>query len=964
MRLQKFILSLLSIVLFANVGRSQVITTIPQFATENDSIVVIFDATAGDGGLAGYTGDIYAHTGVLTDQSGSTGWRYVIADWGVNLPKAKLTNLGPDRWQLTIGKVHEYYGVPQNQKIYQLAFVFRNSDGSRTGRDANGADIFLPLFESGLSLVFIEPEISIPFGDPARTPLFINNKDTLKLRTTAAAVGTKLASLRLFGDKQILAEAPSDTLAYDFIGAALDAGMHQFSLVAHDTAGLADSTAFLVMVNPAPRSLRYPSGTVDGINVNDNSSVTLSLFAPKKEFVYVLGDFNDWKVDTTYFMNRYIVSPDSVRFWLTIDGLDASTEYAYQYLVDGTLRTADPYTEKILDPWNDQYIPAKTYPNLKPYPHGKTAEIVSTFQIEQDEYQWDTENLFLRLPQEDLVIYELLVRDFVGARNYQTLIDTLDYLSKLGVNAIELMPVNEFEGNDSWGYNPMYYFAPDKYYGTKNDLKRFIDACHQRGMAVILDMVLNHSTGQSPFVRLYANGNYGPPSADNPWFNTSSPNPVFSFFEDMDHESEATQIFTDRVNAFWLQEYRIDGYRFDFTKGMTNTPGDGGGYDGARIAILKRMADQIRTVDPYAYIILEHFADNREEIELSDYGMLLWGNSNYNYNEATMGYHDGGKSDFSWGYYGTRGWRQPNLVTYMESHDEERLMFKNLQYGNGAGSYSVKTLDTALDRIQLAASFFLTLPGPKMIWQFGELGYDISIDNPCRVCQKPILWNYYQVPTRNKLYRTFQALLKLRRENEVFRSAGTEVDLWLNHPGGLKRIRLNHPSTQVSIIGNFGVAAANISAEFYNRGNWFEFFSGDSISVTDPGMVFNLGPGEFRIFTNKRLERPDSDLITAVEELASELPDAFHLHQNYPNPFNPSTVIKYQLPLNSHVKIAIYDLMGRRVRELLAKEMPAGQHSIAWDGRDDYGRELASGIFMARMQTGQFVETRKLVKVK
>ncbi|MCA9743731.1 alpha-amylase, partial [candidate division KSB1 bacterium] len=180
MRLQKFILSLLSIVLFANVGRSQVITTIPQFATENDSIVVIFDATAGDGGLAGYTGDIYAHTGVLTDQSGSTGWRYVIADWGVNLPKAKLTNLGPDRWQLTIGKVHEYYGVPQNEKIYQLAFVFRNSDGSRTGRDANGADIFLPLFESGLSLVFIEPEISIPFGDPARTPLFINNKDTLK----------------------------------------------------------------------------------------------------------------------------------------------------------------------------------------------------------------------------------------------------------------------------------------------------------------------------------------------------------------------------------------------------------------------------------------------------------------------------------------------------------------------------------------------------------------------------------------------------------------------------------------------------------------------------------------------------------------------------------------------------------------------------------------------------------------
>jgi len=119
-----------------------------------------------------------------------------------------------------------------------------------------------------------------------------------------------------------------------------------------------------------------------------------------------------------------------------------------------------------------------------------------------------------------------------------------------------------------------------------------------------------------------------------------------------------------------------------------------------------------------------HFADDSEEQVLANYGMLLWGNSNYNYNEATMGYHENGKSDFSWGYYGKRSWSQPHLVTYMESHDEERLMFKNLQYGNGAGAYSVKDPATALNRIKLAGAFFLTLPGPKMLWQFGELGYD------------------------------------------------------------------------------------------------------------------------------------------------------------------------------------------------------------------------------------------------
>ena len=106
-------------------------------------------------------------------------------------------------------------------------------------------------------------------------------------------------------------------------------------------------------------------------------------------------------------------------------------------------------------------------------------------------------------------------------------------------------------------------------------------------------------------------------------------------------------------------------------------------------------------------MILEHFAENSEEIAFSNANFLLWGNLNFNYNEATMGYHEDGKSDFSWISYKKRGWQDPHLVGYMESHDEERLMFKNLSFGNTFGSYSVKNLNTALERISLAASFFL-----------------------------------------------------------------------------------------------------------------------------------------------------------------------------------------------------------------------------------------------------------------
>ena len=81
------------------------------------------------------------------------------------------------------------------------------------------------------------------------------------------------------------------------------------------------------------------------------------------------------------------------------------------------------------------------------------------------------------------------IKCFIGKHDFATLTDTLDYLQKLGINAIELMPFNEFEGNESWGYNTLFYFAPDKYYGPKDNIRKFVDECHRRGMVVIMDMV-------------------------------------------------------------------------------------------------------------------------------------------------------------------------------------------------------------------------------------------------------------------------------------------------------------------------------------------------------------------------------------------------------------------------------------------------------------------------------------------
>ena len=156
------------------------------------------------------------------------------------------------------------------------------------------------------------------------------------------------------------------------------------------------------------------------------------------------------------------------------------------------------------------------------YPVGQTTGIVSLYETAKSVYNW-TNTTFNAPPQEELLIYELLIRDFVTTRNYQTLIDTLDYIERLGVNAIELMPNSEFEGNLSWGYNPSFHMALDKYYGTPDKFREFVDSCHSRGIAVIMDQVFNHAFGQNPIAQMWWDSNNNRPAANNPYMNQNCP---------------------------------------------------------------------------------------------------------------------------------------------------------------------------------------------------------------------------------------------------------------------------------------------------------------------------------------------------------------------------------------------------------------------------------------------------------
>jgi len=936
-----------------HVSFGQIITWSPPFPMDQDSITVIFDATQGNQGLMGYTGDVYAHTGVLTNLSTSgSNWRYVKTNWGQNTPETKLERIGTDLYRFEIKpSARSFYNVPVSEQITHVCFVFRSGvpvgGNFLEGKTESGGDIFLPMFGVGLNVAIISPDASF------LNPIFAETGDTI----TVEAISSHSDGLALIINDSLVTQTNDSTLIYDII--VNQQGKFWVKAEAYNNnLGQVKADSFYYVVNSSVQTATLPSGVKNGINYINNNTVTLVLYAPLKNFVYVIGDFTNWEVEPAFYMKK---TPNDSLWWITFSGLTPQQEYGFQYYVDGEIRIADPYSEKVLDPWNDQFISGTTYPNLKPYPAGKTAEPVSVFQTNQTPYNWNITD-FQRPAKTDLVIYELLIRDFLATHDYKTLIDTLGYLKNLGINAIELMPIMEFEGNESWGYNPSFHLAVDKYYGPKDDLKRFIDSAHANGIAIILDMVLNHAYGQSPLVRLYWDAANNRPAANNPWFNVSSPNTAFSFGNDFNHESQATKDFVDRVNRFWIEEYKFDGFRFDFTKGFTNTPGDGSGYDAARIEILERMADSIWEFDSTAYVILEHFAPNNEETILANYGMMLWGNHNCNYNQATMGYQSGpcGNWDFSGISYKNRGWVKPHLVGYMESHDEERLMFKNLQYGNSSGNYNIKNLSTALERIKLGAAFYFLIPGPKMIWQFGELGYDVSIDDPCRVCNKPIRWEYFSQIPRLNVYKVFSHLINLKKNYPAFQS----TDFSILASANVKRIGITDSTMNVIIIGNFDVISSSIIPNFQSTGWWYDYFTGDSINVSNTTENITLQPGEFRIYTSVKLPTPEPYLVNDVEKTDDVVVTDFLLEQNYPNPFNPTTNIEFRIANSGFVSIKVYDILGREVKDLVNEELSDGIYKIDWNGDNEFGEKVSSGIYFYRLETGSFVNSRKMILMK
>jgi len=262
--------------------------------------------------------------------------------------------------------------------------------------------------------------------------------------------------------------------------------------------------------------------------------------------------------------------------------------------------------------------------------------------------------------------------------------------------------------------------------------------------------------------------------------------------------------------------------------------------------------------------------------------------------------------------------------------------------------------------METAAAFNIPLPGPKMIWQFGELGYDYSINHcpdgtvniNCRTSNKPIRWDYYDVAERQRLYKVYAALNKLKTENDAFSSTNYNWDV----AGFGKRLIIQHNTMDVVVIGNFSVTPIEMIPGFTQTGTWYDYFAGESIVENNLNNAFQLQPGEYRIYTTVELETPD--VSVGLEEITFE---GGSFLGTYPNPFTDFTQISYRLDSPQRTTVRVLDIQGRVVAELFSGQQTTGNHMITWSANADSRTNLSNGIYMIQLITDSGVATSKVV---
>ncbi len=451
-----------------------------------------------------------------------------------------------------------------------------------------------------------------------------------------------------------------------------------------------------------------------GASPNENG-VYFRVWAPNAENVSVVGEFNDWKVDANELFT------EDGQYWSThVENLKAGTEYKYAIKTKSgeILYRNDPRAILLTNSSGNSIV-------------------------YEDKFDWEDDQFQLP-PMNELIIYEMHIGTFHAKTNgqpgdFHTAIEKIDHLVNIGINCVEIMPVNEFAGDYSWGYNPAHPFAIESAYGGPDAFKAFVKACHQKGIGVILDVVYNH---------------FGPSDMDLWQFDGWSENGKggIYFYNDWksttpwgdsrpDYGRPEVRSYIHDNAMMWLREFRCDGLRMDMVPYIRNVHGnespDASIEEG--FTLLRWINDSIHAEFPNKITIAEDLHGNDFITKSTDDGgcgfsaqwdadyvhpvrqMLIAGNDEDMHFESIFTTL-------------TRKYSNDTFkrIIYTESHDE---------VANGRARITTEVWPDdpqnyyAVNKAALGLCLTLTAPGIPMLFQGQEMLEDHWFDD-----QDPIDW--------------------------------------------------------------------------------------------------------------------------------------------------------------------------------------------------------------------------------
>lgn len=913
--MKKHYLLLLSMLLLAvaSVQAAMFSTSPNPMQQSSKDIKIYFDPAQCDVAELKTASEIYAHIGVTLPSAPST-WDYVVGSWADKQAKKKFVKQADGRWMLNIGEIDTYFGLPAGTKVAKIAIIALNAAGS-----AQTADVFLDVAEEGyaMSLTSNPEDLVISKATNFTFTVGVTQPSTITIKVGNQVIGTA-------------SNATTLTKSHNF---TVQGSFNEVTATA--TNGKETISKSLTVAYPsASTAMNYPGGVPkQGAIRQADGSVLFCIAAPSKTSAILVGSWDDFKTLDKNVM-KYQDYNGYRYFWTRVNGLADRQYHSYYYLLDGVTKVADPYAKLILDPYSDKWLPSGIWNEPMPqYPYEKIDGVVlAVYRSDIDDYNWDSATTNFKVPDHNsMVIYELLLRDFTGdgsdqdGKHFGTISEArkkIPYLKDLGINCVELLPVMEFNGNNSWGYNTNAYMALDKAYGSPKDLRDFVAECHRNGIAVVLDIVFNQTDGLHPWYQMY-------PVGSNPFYNKEAPH-KHNVLNDLRQDYPLVEQHWADVLRYWMEAYKVDGFRFDLVKGLGDndsyTPSNTDSRNQSRINRMKRLNDVITSVKADGIHINELLGQNSEENDNFKNGAQMgWQNLNYTSYQNAMGFA-AGSGDVKNFYPGNGGRTFGAAVGYAESHDEVRIGYQMKTFGaNDDIKYTgAHPGVTGVQRLGSVAAYLLMAPGAKMIWQFGEIGADDKLGSDLEKLRaiEP-KWDQFENENRKALFENYQALCYLRLKNpELFDGTASYVTgTFSNTLNSARWIKISKGEKEVLAVINpqitRGKATVRITGIQKLSANNYHIVT--KAHQSEPTITFANGSATAVVPGN-------SFVVIATNSVASTEDVSADMTATSVNVYGANGEIIIE---GDYETAEVYDLQGRMSTSL---QVPAGVYVVRVDG--------------------------------